>query len=620
MSVNSIKFTGLASGLDTQSIVDSLMKVQRMPLDKLKQQKQILEWQRDNYRTMNAKLKEFDTFIFEGVFKQANMMKRTAVSSNKDIVSVSANANAGNVSYNISNVTMATSARVESASTSEKLSISKGLDEKIDPTKSLLSQQSKLSQSGIAWNGDSYTQKITGGGTELYLSGTSLSNLSGGTESGKLDVYDSNNNLKKSYTIELISGDVPATKNPDTVYIDPATGRVVFGEPLAEDSTFELTGTKNSYLEFDVETTNEDGSKNKQSFKFEGATSLNTMFSKINSSNVGVSLFYDSGTDKVVAQRTATGNLNTNGDEIVFSGKNKAFFTDTLKLLSENEIDGTDAKFTINGLETTRKSNTFIMNDVTFNLNKNTTAGESVNVNIQTDTDSIFDTIKSFVDKYNETIGAVNTELTAERYSGFQPLTDEEKAAMSEKEIEQWEEKAKSGLLKRDSILTTGLNKMRNSLYASVTVNDTTKTIEKYNQLAEIGITTSKDYLERGKLEINEDKLKAAIEDNPEAVYQLFMADGPTTDQQGLARRLRTDISDTMKQIEEKAGNTFKTEYNYTIGKDMLRIDDNIESMEYRLKQIEDRYWSQYNAMEKAIQKLNNQSSQLAGFFAQNGS
>ncbi|MEK4908994.1 flagellar filament capping protein FliD [Niallia sp. FSL M8-0099] len=616
MSVNSIKFTGLASGLDTQSIVDSLMKVQRLPLDKLNQKKQILEWQRDNYRTMNAKLKEFDTFIFEGVFKQSNMMKRTAVSSNKDIVSVSASANAGNVSYNISNVTMATSARVESASTSEKLSISKGLDEKIDPTKSLLSQQSKLSQSGIAWNGDSYTQKITGGGTELYLSGTSLSNLSGGTESGKLDVYDSNNNLKKSYTIELISGDVPATKNPDTVYIDPATGRVVFGEPLAEDSTFELTGTKNSYLEFDIQTTNEDGTKNKQSFKIDGSTSLNSMFSKINSSNVGISMFYDTGTDKVVAQRTATGNLDT-GDEKDFPGTDN-FFTDVLKLSVKTA--GTDAKFTINGLETTRKSNTFIMNDVTFNLNKNTTAGESVNVNIQTDTDSIFDTIKSFVDKYNETIGAVNTELTAERYSGFQPLTDEEKAAMSEKEIEQWEEKAKSGLLKRDSILTTGLNKMRNSLYASVTVNDTTKTNEKYNQLAEIGITTTKDYLERGKLEINEDKLKAAIEDNPEAVYQLFMADGPTSDQQGLARRLRTNISDTMKQIEEKAGNTFKTEYNYTIGKDMLRIDDDIESLEYRLKQIEDRYWAQYNAMEKAIQNLNNQSSQLAGFFAQNAS
>lgn len=616
MSVNSIKFTGLASGLDTQSIVDSLMKVQRLPLDKLNQKKQILEWQRDNYRTMNAKLKEFDTFIFEGVFKQSNMMKRTAVSSNKDIVSVSASANAGNVSYNISNVTMATSARVESASTSEKLSISKGLDEKIDPTKSLLSQQSKLSQSGIAWNGDSYTQKITGGGTELYLSGTSLSNLSGGTESGKLDVYDSNNNLKKSYTIELISGDVPATKNPDTVYIDPATGRVVFGEPLAEDSTFELTGTKNSYLEFDIQTTNEDGTKNKQSFKIDGSTSLNSMFSKINSSNVGISMFYDTGTDKVVAQRTATGNLDT-GDEKDFPGTDN-FFTDVLKLSVKTA--GTDAKFTINGLETTRKSNTFIMNDVTFNLNKNTTAGESVNVNIQTDTDSIFDTIKSFVDKYNETIGAVNTELTAERYSGFQPLTDEEKVAMSEKEIEQWEEKAKSGLLKRDSILTTGLNKMRNSLYASVTVNDTTKTNEKYNQLAEIGITTTKDYLERGKLEINEDKLKAAIEDNPEAVYQLFMADGPTSDQQGLARRLRTNISDTMKQIEEKAGNTFKTEYNYTIGKDMLRIDDDIESLEYRLKQIEDRYWAQYNAMEKAIQNLNNQSSQLAGFFAQNAS
>ncbi|MEY8344754.1 flagellar filament capping protein FliD [Niallia circulans] len=608
MSVNSIKFTGLASGLDTQSIVDSLMKVQRMPLDKLKQQKQILEWQRDNYRTMNAKLKEFDTFIFEGVFKQANMMKRTAVSSNKDIVSVSAKANAGNVSYNISDVVMAKSAKVQSA---DKISNST-----LDPTKSLLSQQSKLSDdSGIQWKGESFSQTLTGHGDEIYLSGTSLS--------GFPDSITVTGGTDKTFKVQLIEGDAPekGTRAADTVYVNPATGKMTFGEILPENSTVTVSGDnlkKNSYIEFDIQTTNEDGTKNKQSFKIDGSTSLNSMFSKINSSNVGISMFYDTGTDKVVAQRTDTGILNNGAEEIEFLGKDAEFFTKTLNLTEKTA--GSDAEFTINGLKTSRKSNTFTMNDVTFNLNKNTAAGESVNVNIQTDTDSIFDTIKSFVDKYNETIGAVNTELTAQRYSAFQPLTEEQKAAMGEKEIEQWEEKAKSGLLKRDPLLTSGLNKMRNSLYASVTVNDKTKTIEKYNQLAEIGITTSKDYLERGKLEINEDKLKAAIEDNPEAVYQLFMADGPTTDQQGLARRLRTDISDTMKQIEEKAGNTFKTEYNYTIGKDMLRIDDNIESMEYRLKQIEDRYWSQYNAMEKAIQKLNNQSSQLAGFFAQNGS
>ncbi|MFP3723177.1 flagellar filament capping protein FliD [Niallia circulans] len=608
MSVNSIKFTGLASGLDTQSIVDSLMKVQRMPLDKLKQKKQILEWQRDNYRTMNAKLKEFDTFIFEGISKQSNMMKRTAVSSNKDIVSVSAKANAGNVSYNISDVVMAKSAKVQSA---DKISNST-----LDPTKSLLSQQSKLTDdSGIQWKGESFSQTLTGQGDEIYLSGTSLS--------GFPDSITVTGGTDKTFKVQLIEGDAPekGTRAADTVYVNPATGKMTFGEILPENSTVTVSGDnlkKNSYIEFDIQTTNEDGTKNKQSFKIDGSTSLNSMFSKINSSNVGISMFYDTGTDKVVAQRTDTGILNNGAEEIEFLGKDAEFFTKTLNLTEKTA--GSDAEFTINGLKTSRKSNTFTMNDVTFNLNKNTAAGESVNVNIQTDTDSIFDTIKSFVDKYNETIGAVNTELTAQRYSAFQPLTEEQKAAMGEKEIEQWEEKAKSGLLKRDPLLTSGLNKMRNSLYASVTVNDKTKTIEKYNQLAEIGITTSKDYLERGKLEINEEKLRAAIEDNPEAVYQLFMADGPTTDQQGLARRLRTDISDTMKQIEEKAGNTFKTEYNYTIGKDMLRIDDNIESMEYRLKQIEDRYWSQYNAMEKAIQKLNNQSSQLAGFFAQNGS
>ncbi|WP_400243355.1 flagellar filament capping protein FliD [Niallia sp. JL1B1071] len=605
MSVNSIKFTGLASGLDTQSIVDSLMSVQRLPLNKLNQKKQILEWQRDNYRTMNAKLKEFDTFIFEGISKQANMMKRTAVSSNKDIVSVSANANAGTVSYNISGVTMATAAKIQSA---DKISNST-----IDPTKSLLSQQSKLSdQTGISWKGEDFSQTLIGKGDEITLNATSLS--------GFPDEITVTGGTNKTFKVQIIEGDAPDEANRDkvtpTVYVNPATGKMTFSESLAENTTVTVENLKkNSYIEFDIQTTNEDGTNNKQSFKIDGSSSLNTMFSKINSSNVGVSMFYDTGTDKVVAQRTATGNLN-NGDEIEFSGTDANFFTDALKLSVKTA--GTDAEFTINGLKTSRKSNTFTMNDVTFNLNKNTTVGESVNVNIQTDTNSIFDTIKSFVDKYNETIGAVNTELTAERFSGFQPLTDEQKASMSEKEIEQWEEKAKSGLLKRDSILTTGLDKMRNSLYASVTVNDTTKTIEKYNQLAEIGITTSRDYLERGKLEIDEDKLKAAIEDNPEAVYQLFMADGPTSDQQGLARRLRTNVSDTMKQIEEKAGNTFKTQYNYTIGKDMLRIDDDIESLEYRLKQIEDRYWAQYNAMEKAIQNLNNQSSQLSSYFAQN--
>lgn len=602
--VESIRFSGLASGMDTQSIVDNLMRAERLPLDRLQQKKQTLEWQRDDYREMNKLLKEFDQFIFDGIYRQSNMLKRSVTSSNTDIVTATASAEAGNVSYKIENVVLATAARREGTPISDSTG-------KIDPTKSLWSQREKLDSDGaitLPWQKEQVTNSFTtpkDGGTTFQLTKGAASGLP-----ATIDVQSSDGSTTTQFTV--VTGPIPSTLDADKVYIDDETGKMVFGKKLAEGDKFNVTYDHN-YLQFNIKTYNEDGTTNTREtdFKIAGTTSLNSMFGQINQSNVGLNIFYDSGTDKVVAQRKETGNLNTSatGSEMEFLGASGAFFTDVLNL--NTETDGTDASFTINGLQTTRKSNTFTMNDVTFTLKKATAAGESSSININTDTESIYKTIKDFVDKYNEMIGKINGELTEDRNRSYTPLTSEQKEAMSEKEIEQWEEMAKSGMLRRDSILTSGLSQMRNDLYAEVTSNAITRTDKNHNQLAEIGITTTKDYLERGKLEINEEKLKAAIEENPEAVYQLFMADGPTYDQKGLARRLRDSIDDTMMKIEEKAGNTYKTEQGYSMGKDLLRIKDDIDSWEERLKQIEQRYWNQFNAMESAMQQLNNQSSQL---------
>jgi len=593
--MDSIRFSGLASGMDTQSIVDSMMRAERMPLDRVKQQKQTLEWQRDDFRDLNKLLKEFNDFIFDGIYRQSKMLTRAATSSNSDFVSATAGANAGNVSYDIKNVQLATAARVQSSST---ISNSNG---KIDPTKSLWSQRDKLT--GLDFKqSDELVNKFTvpeGGTSEFQLSTAAISDLSSTiTVDGK------------DYTVRV--GNVkPEDLQADEVFINDETGRVSFGEKLEEGKTFDIT-FKQNYLEFNIETYNEDGSVNKRvsNFKFSATTSLNSVFNEINKSNVGVNMFYDSGSDKVVAQRKETGELVKDDKSFNFTGDSASFFTDVLQLSAQSH--GTDAKFTINGLETTRKSNSFTMNDVTFTLKKNSVGDETSSINVKTDTEAIYKTIKEFVDKYNEVIGKINGKLTEERYRAFSPLTDEQKAAMNEKDIDKWEEKAKSGLLRRDSLLSSGLSKMRTDLYAEVTANEKTLTDNKYNQLTEIGIKTTKDYLERGKLEIDDTKLKAAIEDNPEAVYQLFMAEGSDKhSEKGLARRLRDSISDTMSKIEEKAGNTFKTEHNYSMGKDILRMNSNIAAWEQRLKQKEARYWSQFNSMEKAMQKLNEQSSQL---------
>lgn len=93
-----MRIGGLASGMDIDSLVEKLMQAERMPLNKAFQQKQTLQWQRDSYRSVNAKLKTFDTFLFDKMILSGKMNQKTATSSNESLVSVKANPGAtGNI-------------------------------------------------------------------------------------------------------------------------------------------------------------------------------------------------------------------------------------------------------------------------------------------------------------------------------------------------------------------------------------------------------------------------------------------------------------------------------------------------------------------------------------------
>ncbi len=599
-----VRVSGLASGMDIDQIVSDLMKAERMPIDKMKKQKQTLEWQRDDYRSMNLLLSEFNNLAFNMTL-QSSYSSKTVSSSDETKVKAAATSSAANASYTLSNVTMATAAQ----------SISTSIDSSMDPTKSLWSQRGSMDSSvwtektvehaAITLSADTSTVKLAKGAVSAVNQNTGTLNSISVTTDG----------TSKAYTVRI--GTAAGIINSNEVFINEDTGEMTFGTTLTSGSTIEAFSYQQNVLNFSVTTYDSTGKATgniqdggSTPFEFDGSTSLNTLLTQISNSKVGISAFFDEGTNKVVMTRKDTGNLSAadsgDGSNMVFSG---GFLTGFLQLAGDAK--GTDAKFTLNGLETTRKSNTFTTGGVTYTLQNNFTG--DVRVNVSNDTQKVFDTIKDFVTKYNELIEKINGKITEERDRNYQPLTDEEREKLTDKQAEQWDVKAKSGLLKGDSILSSGLNQMRSNWYASVS-----GVSGGFSQLTDIGISTSANYTDRGKLVIEGDgtKLKEAIEKDPQSVMDLFMKSGSTTSEKGVVRRLRDTITQTVSKVEQRAGRSTWTSEQFLLGRNLKSVNSQITSFESRLTQVEDRYYRQFTAMEKAIQNANAQSAQLSQYFS----
>ncbi|MFV5317925.1 flagellar filament capping protein FliD [Priestia megaterium] len=602
-----VRVSGLASGMDIDQIVSDLMKAERMPIDKMKKQKQTLEWQRDDYRSMNLLLSDFNNLAFNMTL-QSSYSSKTVSSADETKVKAAATSSAANASYTFSNVTMATAAQT----------ISTSIDSSMDPTKSLWSQRGSMDssvwtektveQAAITLSADTSTVKLAKGAVSAVNQNTGTLNSISVTTDG----------TSKAYTVRI--GTAAGTISSNEVFINEDTGEMTFGTTLTSGSTIEAFSYQQNVLNFSVTTYDSTGKATgniqdggSTPFEFDGSTSLNTLLTQISNSKVGISAFFDEGTNKVVFTRKDTGNLSSansldgsNDSNMVFSGE---FLTGFLKL--SGNAKGTDATFTLNGLETTRKSNTFTTGGVTYTLQNNFTG--DVRVNVSNDTQKVFDTIKDFVTKYNELIEKINGKVTEERDRNYQPLTDQEREKLTDKQAEQWDDKAKSGLLKGDTILSSGLNQMRSNWYASVS-----GVSGAFSQLTDIGISTSANYSDRGKLVIEGDgtKLKEAIEKDPQSVMDLFMKSGSTTSEKGIVRRLRDTITQTVSKVEQRAGRSTWTSEQFLLGRNLKNVNSQITSFESRLTQIEDRYYRQFTAMEKAIQNANAQSAQLSQYFS----
>ncbi|MEN0664104.1 flagellar filament capping protein FliD [Caldifermentibacillus hisashii] len=693
-----MRVTGLASGMNIDEIVENMMKAQSIPLNKIKQQKTLLEWQRDSYREMNTLLLDFRSQLTN--MKLSSFYRtRSVASTNEDIVSATVASGAGQSSYTISKISSL--AVAESRMTNS--GISKQSSNKVDTTKSLFTVQGAFANE-MSWKQGSVESKsiVTKEGEPITLGladGVQITDVenmtvevngikytvidSGTPKSGEVmvnkdtgeltfgDTIAANSTVKVNYVTDkkvenktitkdttqiqlkgaLVAGQIKLSfkdgtdttielsdeytgidtngnrigkiKDGDKVVgeINYETGVITFNSEFSnyfpaetenseEKPKLELTITsQQNYFSFGLTTHTSKGQIDEK-FLIQGSESLNSVMSKVNNSKLGVTMFYDSYSDKVTMTRKETGVYNENGQEIEFTDGD--FLTQVLGFQngdSGNYIKAENATFTVNGLETSRQSNTFSINGVTFTLKKTTDTPVTINVN--NDNDALFENIKNFVDKYNELVEKIEKKLSEPKYKDYLPLTDDEKEELSETQQEKWENMAKSGILRNDSILSGLVTQMRTAIYSGVKQDDLDSAMK---SLSAIGITTTADFT-TAKLEINESKLKAAIEKDPNSIELLFNGTGATDGQKGVIQRLYDKVNATMDQLKERAGNSYSVNNQFTIGRQLDDLDDRIERFEDRLADLETRYYSQFTAMEQAIQKANSQAAYLAQFF-----
>ena len=765
-----MRMGGLASGMDIDALVEKLMKAERMPLDKTFQKKQTYEWQRDSYRSVNAQTQKLNKYLEDNMFLQSQILKKTATSTNDNLVQAKATGSATG-SLNIESVTqLATSSQkigeqtAYSASTKlADMGISSNsiqlqaidqngrLAEKattisFDPSKDTVQDLMKKindSNAGVTAIFENGQMSITANHTGKEKSGQGEIVFAGGQEvfdklgfsstasvteiEGKNAIFKVNGisterssnsftmsgyelNLKETFNAKqgatervnvaqkerdnaaaAISGLENAKTSATTNYNDykatyEQAHQDLFGENtltaeqqlkfdklsnvsnVAKLNTSDLVDLQNTSIDFTDKATIKASiesstlTEEQKSILYKlNAEDLQTLQSSDGADvlnrakQVDLEKNYQSMDKKFLSELTTedidfltsikgktndemTNSINDLPDGDVkdkFKSMNKADLT-KLADLSDNLLGFKDFQT----VEKQHTDNKAALDTATVKLDQGNkrlvdaeqsllnakdaetaTAGSTaptvsaVTMTSTTDTKEIKDKIKDFVKNYNEMLDSLNGLLKEKKHRDFPPLTKEQREDMSESEQKLWDEKAKSGLLRNDSLIREGLAKMRMQ-FSSPVGNLGDKTID---SLAEIGITTSPRMTENGKLVIDEEKLDKALAKDPEQVVKMFTQRGSVDaktgeDTRGITERLRDEIKNLTRNIEKKAGKEGATDQSYGIGKKIVESDDRITKLQAKMKDIEARYWKQFTAMEKAINKANEQSGMFAQF------
>jgi flagellar hook-associated protein 2 len=632
MMINSVNsssttsFSGMVSGLDTDTMIKEMLGTYQAKVDSLNADKQKYEWQIESYQEVMTDLNDFsdkylDVLNRDSYILSMNGSKKVEFANESlasNYVDINVNADAINNSYTINEITQ-------------------------------LATKSEVSSSG----------KVIGsidGSTDLTTLTYPLDFTEGYDFNLTLDGVTKNINLAGSYDT---SSDLVNELN---IKFDASfgSGRIeafIVDNSLslkAENSVMQVrTGSNNSFLaevgitsgarnvvnldrspNYYGETDKLEFNINDVNFSFDNTTSIRDILAEINRSEAGVTMSYSTLNDEFSIRSNSTGASSSIDIENV-SGS--FFGADSFTKIDQGIVqNGQDAIFFLNDESKTnpikRSSNVFTNDGVTISLKE--TTSESIEFNVEQNTEGVYEKIEDFVTSFNELVSGLESKLDEKIYYDYPPLTDAQKEEMTEEQIKLWEEKAKSGLLRNDQALSNIVKDLKNAFFDKIVGTNT--------NFYESGISLSSDY-NKFELEIDQNKLEAAIEKDANSVLELFNLESEieysprlTSSESsqrygevGFARRIHDIVKKNVTTLRNNSNNKGilvelvgvegdTTEVNNVYFDRITQVDVRISEAIERMNQREQHYKRQFTAMEQAIAQMTAQGDAIYNMFMSN--
>ena len=602
------RLSGLATGLPIDDWVKEMLKARQTQISTLEQKSTKLAWKQTDYQTVYGKVKDLGDTAFNNTLV-ANLAPLKAANTNDAVASATVTASTQKLSHQLTvkqladNIYTASSEQItpsgnDKSTLASQFGITADFSVVINGKTINVSKDASINTfvSSIN-NANANVTAVYNATVDRFFFSTSIKGAwdgeygsridFAGTDAAGMDFF--NDNLKLPIASHVASN---ATITPE-------------GNAKTSLATqFGLTaGT-----DFDI-------SINGNTLNVDTDDSIDTLISDINALNAGVTASYNSDLDRVIFTGTGT------PPQVALSGDvdGLAFLTNNLKVMANDSrmMLGQDAIVDIDGATDLHVlDNTFSMAGVTYTLK---TLG-TTNIDVVSDVDKAVENAKAFVDKYNSVLADViakyketrpkQSSSTRNGFDYYEPLTDEQREAMSDDQITAWETKAKTGMLSRSPILGTILDKMRTSI--SQPISGLTG---EYKSASSIGITTGEgwqSYQEGGKLYLDESKLREALTADPDALNKVFGTTGATTATQGIAVRVKAVMDTAKTSIAREAGLAGSDVATGFLGERISEYAQQIYDLTLKMNDEETRYYNQFSAMESALSKLSAQSSWLS--------
>jgi len=572
---------GLSTGIDTESVIEGMLAKTQTKIDKQLGLKQQILWKQEIYRGLIGDIQSLQRKFFDNLNPKSNLLAKSMFTSQtvtSSSSSVQATSNRSTSSELVVDyiTQLATGTKILSQS-----SVSNDIKLTIDP-----SQLTPDSTINVTLDGVTKAIKLTGTSESEVLNQLQLDlNKQFGT--GVIVSSDGTISTTSSRHIS-ING---TSENLESIgLLVNTSNRVELSSKLKDLNLKQaLVGPNYSFKINGIE------------FNFDETKSISEIIDTINQSKANVSLSYSNVTDTFSLTSKTLGQ----GVEIDCEDTSGNFLSSLFKVSESTYkvVDGQNAKLSVNGQEIERNSNSFDVNQ--FKLNLISTNANPTTLSAKNSVTQIVDTISKFVEDYNKLIDKIYT-LTTEKseYREYSPLTDAQKKDMSESEVELWEKKAKTGLVRSDTNLVSLVTELRQSLFTQ---------LDSSISLKDIGISSG-SYSDRGKLSIDTTKLSEALENRMDEVQALF-----THKETGLASKFSSILN---KNVQTSIGNPGRlvlvagiantsTDVKNSLNDRIKTIESTISNLQRMYDSQKTRYWKQFSNLETAMSKLNSQSSWL---------